>query len=75
VTGKFARRNPLLIGALQEIGYLDWALECLLPAGRKRRTAGKWWADFWTGFSEQQREAICTYLKGVRSMLGGFHRS
>jgi hypothetical protein len=40
------------------------------PAGRKRRTAGKWWADFWTGFSEQQREAICTYLKGVRSMLG-----
>jgi hypothetical protein len=60
----------LLIGALREIGYFDWALECLLPAGRKRRPIGKWWADFWIGFSEQQREAVCAYLKGVRSMLG-----
>jgi hypothetical protein len=59
----------LLVGALQETGYLDWALESILPAGRKRHTTGKWWTDFWRGFSEQQREAICAYLKGVRSML------
>jgi hypothetical protein len=60
----------LLIGALHEHEYLDWALECLLPAGRKRRTTGKWWTDFSAGFSEQQREVVRAYLKGVRSMLG-----
>jgi len=60
----------LLVGALREIGYLDWALECLLPAGRKRRTTGKWWTEFRSGFSEQQRAAICAYLKGVRSTRG-----
>ncbi len=60
----------LLVGGLRETGYLDWALESILPAGRKRPTTGKWWKDYWGGFSEKQREAICSYLKGVRSILG-----
>ena len=48
-----------------------------MPCAHRQGTSdhGKWWADFWTGFSEGQREAIRAYLKGVRSMLGAFHRS
>lgn len=60
----------LLIGVLEDIGYLDWALESLLPAGRKRRTDRAEWTDFWDGLSGGQKEAIRSYLKGVRSMLG-----
>ena len=60
----------LLVGVLQDSGYLDWALESLLPAGRKRRTDRKEWSEFWDGLSDKQREAIRSYLKSVRSMLG-----
>jgi len=60
----------LLVGALEDIDYLDWALECLLPAGRKRRSDRAEWMDFWNGLSGGQREAIRSYLKGVRSMFG-----
>jgi hypothetical protein len=59
----------LLLGGLNDFGYIDWPLECLLPAGPKRRTSGQWWRDFWTGFSEEQKEAVRTYLIGVQSML------
>ncbi|WP_407149154.1 DUF6714 family protein [Bradyrhizobium sp. ORS 86] len=59
----------LLVGGLSDFGYIDWPLECLLPAGRKRRTTGNWWQDFWTGFTEQQMDAVQAYLIGVRSML------
>jgi hypothetical protein len=37
-----------------------------------RQEASNRWkvvGGFRTGFSKQQREAICAYLKGVRSML------
>jgi hypothetical protein len=59
----------LLVGGLNDFGHIDWPLECLLPAGRKRRTAGKWWQEFWTGFSEEQKDTVQAYLIGVRSML------
>jgi hypothetical protein len=59
----------LLVGVLDDPGYLDWALECLLPARRKRRTDRADWTDFWDGLSGEQRDTICSYLKGVRSML------
>jgi hypothetical protein len=59
----------LLVGGLQEAGYIDWALESILPAGRKRRPTGKWWKEFAEGFSEKQRVAICTYLTGIRLLL------
>ena len=47
-----------LVGGLNDFGYIDWPLECLLPAGRKRRTTGKWWQEFWTAFSEEQKDAV-----------------
>ncbi|MGC2778072.1 MAG: DUF6714 family protein [Bradyrhizobium sp.] len=60
----------LLIGVLQDIRYLDWALELLLPAGRKRRTDRPDWVTFREGFSEAQRDTIRSYLTGLRAMLG-----
>jgi hypothetical protein len=59
----------LLIGGLNDLGYIDWPLECLLPAGKKRHTTGKWWQEFWSGFSEEQKNAVRAYLISVRSML------
>lgn len=61
----------LLVGGLNDLRYIDWPLECVLPAGRKRRTPGKWWQAFWTGFSVEQKDAIRRYLFGVRQMLDG----
>jgi hypothetical protein len=60
----------LMVGGLNDLGYVDWPLECLLPAGRKRRTTGQWWQAFWTGFSIEQKDAVRRYLIGVRQMLG-----
>ena len=59
----------LLVGGLNDFGYIDWTLECILPAGRNRRTTANWWQEFWAGFSDLQRDAIRRYLIGVRSML------
>jgi hypothetical protein len=59
-----------MVGGLNDLGYIDWPLECLLPAGRKRRTTGQWWQAFWTGFSIEQKDAVRRYLIGVRQMLG-----
>jgi hypothetical protein len=61
----------LLIGGLNDFRYIDWPLECLLPAGQKRRTTGKWWQAFWTGFSVEQKDAVRRYLIGVRQILDG----
>jgi hypothetical protein len=61
----------LLVGGLNDLGYIDWPLECVLPAGRKRRTTGKWWQAFWAGFTDEQKDAVRRYLIGVRPMLDG----
>lgn len=60
----------LLVGVLQDVRYLDWALEALLPAGRRHRTDRPGWKEFWGGCSETQRDAIRSYLRQVRAMLG-----
>jgi hypothetical protein len=59
----------LLIGGLNDLRYIDWPLECLLPAGRKRRTTGRWWHEFWAGFAEEQRDVVRAYLISIQSML------
>jgi hypothetical protein len=61
----------LLVGGLTDLRLIDWPLECLLPAGRKRRTTGKWWQAFLAGFSVEQKDAVRRYLIGVRRLLDG----
>ncbi|WP_316194655.1 DUF6714 family protein [Bradyrhizobium sp. SZCCHNRI3052] len=58
----------LLVGVLNDTSYLDWALDSLLPAGRRRRTDRPVWLQFWEGFSDTQRNAIRFYLKQVREL-------
>jgi hypothetical protein len=53
----------LLVVVLGDTGYLNWALEALLPSGQMRRTDRPEWINFGDGFSEQKREAIRSYLK------------
>jgi hypothetical protein len=61
----------LLVGGLNNFGFIDWPLESLLPAGRKRRTTGVWWRAFLGGFSTEQKDVVRRYLIGVRQMLDG----
>lgn len=61
----------LLVGGLNDLRFIDWPLECLVPAGRKRRTTGEWWQAFMTGFSAEQQDLVRRYLRGVRGMLNG----
>ena len=59
----------LLVGVLRDIAYVDWALEAILPANRKRRPKGKWWQEFSEGISVKQRAAICAFLEGLRGLF------
>jgi hypothetical protein len=59
----------LLIGGLNDLGYIDWPLEPILPAGRSRRTDREWWQRFQSCFSEQQTLAVRSYLILIRSIL------
>jgi Family of unknown function (DUF6714) len=59
----------LLVGGLQQAEYIDWALDAILPPGRKYRTTGSWWKEFSEGFSAEQRAAVCAYLRGIKSLL------
>jgi hypothetical protein len=56
----------LLVGVLGEPGYVDQALECLVPAGRQRRTTRNEWTNVWGGFSEAQREAEAIWVSPGR---------
>ncbi|RZN12194.1 hypothetical protein CWO90_45945, partial [Bradyrhizobium sp. Leo121] len=58
-----------MVGGLNDLAFVDWPLESLLPAGRERRTTGSWWQEYWTGFADGQKELVRTYLIGVQSML------
>jgi hypothetical protein len=59
----------LLIGALNDIGHIDWALEAILPTGWRRRATGKWWQDFVTSLSPPQRAALAAYPRAIRARL------
>lgn len=59
----------LLIGGLEDLDFIDWPLECLLPTGRKRKTTGAWWTAFEGGFTIEQKDAIRNYLTVTREVL------
>jgi hypothetical protein len=61
----------LLLVGLDEIGYIDWTLECLLPAGRRRKTTSEWWQTFYAGFTQEQRAVVRQYLAFVRLLPVG----
>jgi hypothetical protein len=59
----------LLVGALRDTGYVDWALDSILPANHKRRPKGEWWEEYSGGFSARQRTAVCAFVEGIRVLF------
>jgi hypothetical protein len=58
-----------LVGVLRDIGYVERALDSILPNNQKRRPKGKWWQEYSSGFSALQRAAVCTFIEGIRILF------
>jgi hypothetical protein len=59
----------LLLGVTEDPGYLDWALEAIIPSGRDRRPKSKWWGQLLETISPEQAAAIRAFLAHARSDL------
>jgi hypothetical protein len=59
----------LLLGVTENPGYLDWALEAIIPSGRDRRPKSKWWAELLETISPDQSATIRAFLEHVRNNL------
>jgi hypothetical protein len=59
----------LLLGVAEDPGYLDWALEAIIPSGRDRRPKSKWWGELLETISLEQRVTIRAFLAHVRNDL------
>jgi hypothetical protein len=59
----------LLVGVSEDAGYLDWALEAIIPSGRDRRPKSKWWGELLNTISPDQSATIRAFLWYVRSDL------
>ncbi len=57
----------LLICALRDAGYLQEAIDAILPDNKWHKPRGKWWATFRGCVSEQQRIALCKFLAHIRA--------
>jgi hypothetical protein len=56
----------LLLGAVAEPAFCNWAFEALLPSNRERKPKGDWWLGYVGTFNDQQREAIKAFLAKQR---------
>jgi hypothetical protein len=59
----------LLLGATEDPGYLDWALEAIIPSGRDRRPKSQWWGELLETISPDQSATIRAFLTYVRNHL------
>jgi hypothetical protein len=64
----------LLLGVTEDPGYLDWALEAIIPSGRDRKPKSKWWGELLETISPDQRASIRAFLALVRSDLLQFDK-
>jgi len=66
----FAYYAPsLLLAAISEPAFLDWALEAILPPNQQRVPKGDWWLGYVEAFTDRQRLAIRSYLAHQRHTL------
>jgi hypothetical protein len=56
----------LLVGALFEPDFIDWALEGIIPFNKHRVPRGKWWNEFARAISPDQRKALSTYISHIQ---------
>ena len=57
----------LLLGVIEEPGYLEQALEAIIPLGRDRRPKGRWWGELLETISLDQFATLRAFLAHVRS--------
>ena len=57
----------LLLGVIEEPGYLEWALEAIIPLGRDRKPKGRWWGELLETISLDQCATLRAFLGHVRS--------
>lgn len=53
----------ILIASLEGPDYLDWGVRALLPHNQRRQPRGEWWSEFFSLFSEAQRQLVRDYLR------------
>jgi hypothetical protein len=60
----------LLLGVAQDDpGYLDWALEALIPLGRDRKPKSKWWSELLAIIQPSQSATLRAFIAHVRNDL------
>lgn len=59
----------LMAGTLDDTNYIDCAQEALLPCNKHRIPKGKWWFDYFSLFSKEQRTTIILYAKHLEKIL------
>jgi hypothetical protein len=57
----------LLVGVFDNLDYLDWALEGILPFNKAHTPRGKWWVTFSAAVSASQRATLRSFLTTVCS--------
>jgi hypothetical protein len=60
----------LLLGVFDDLDFLDWALEAILPFNKWHVPRGKWWADFDAAMSESQRATLRSFLTIINPPAG-----
>jgi hypothetical protein len=53
----------------EDPGFIDWALEAMIPAGQPPCPRGVWWMDYAQQFSPAQRRTLNAYLDHVCQMF------
>jgi hypothetical protein len=56
----------LIVGVSQEIEFVDFALEGMIPDNKYHVPRGKWWFEFSNIASSYQQEALVTFLSYIR---------
>ncbi|MBR1201936.1 MULTISPECIES: DUF6714 family protein [unclassified Bradyrhizobium] len=59
----------LLLGVIEDPGYLESALVAIIPSARDRRPKSKWWGELLETISPDQSAAIRAFLAYIRNNL------
>jgi hypothetical protein len=56
----------IIVGAFQQIEFIEFALEGIIPENKYHVPRGKWWSEFSGMASPRQRAALSAFLAHVR---------
>jgi hypothetical protein len=56
----------IIVGTSQQIEFIDFALEGIIPHNKHHVPRGKWWSEFYGIASPHQRVALSAFLSHIR---------